>query len=74
MYTVITIMSRPISRGDPFEIIESVDSKYRLDIESMGSTGFRNPRALGRSVPSVARALLRARGFLNLVDPIGRDV
>ena len=47
---------------------------YRLDIESMGSTGFRNPRALGRSVPSVARALLRARGFLNLVDPIGRDV
>jgi len=52
------------------------ETKYRLDIESMGSTGFRNPRALGRSVPSVARALLRARGFLNLVDRtrIGRDV
>jgi len=25
----------------------------------MGSTGFRNPRALGCSIPSVARALLR---------------
>jgi len=48
--------------------------KIRLDVESMGSTGFRNPRALGHSIPSVARVLLRAQGFLNLVDPIGRDV
>ena len=29
--------------------------------------GFRNPRALGYSVPSAARALLRARGFINPV-------
>ena len=30
-----------------------------------GSTGFRTPRALGCSVPSAARALLRGRGVLN---------
>ena len=29
--------------------------------------GFRNPKALGYSVPSAARALLRARGFINPV-------
>ena len=34
--------------------------KYRLDTETKGSTRFRNPRALGCSVPSAARALLRA--------------
>ena len=47
---------------------------YRLDTETKGSTRFRNPRALGCSVPSAARALLRARGFLNRVDPIGLSV
>ena len=36
-----------------------------------GSKVFRNPRALGCSVPSAARALLRAREFLNTVDPVG---
>ena len=35
-----------------------------------GSTGFRTPRALGCSVPSAARALLRGRGVLNPVDPV----
>ena len=35
-----------------------------------GSTGFRTPRALGCSVPSVARALLRGQGVLNPVDPV----
>ena len=46
-----------------------------LDTETKGSTrSTRNPRALGCSVPSAARALLRARGFLNLVDPIGQVV
>ena len=35
-----------------------------------GSTGFRTLRALGCSVPSVARALLRGRGVLNPVDPV----
>ena len=40
-----------------------------IDAESEGSTRFRNPRARGCSDPSVARALLRAREFLNSVDP-----
>ena len=40
-------------------------SKYKLDTETKGSTVFRNSRALGCSDPSAARALLRARGFLN---------
>ena len=39
-------------------------AKYQLDTVSKGSTVFRNPRALICSVPSAARALLRARGFL----------
>ena len=42
--------------------------------ETEGSTAFRNPRALGCSNPSVVRVLLRARGFLNAVDPVGRGV
>ena len=41
--------------------------KYRLDTETKGCTRFRNPRALGCSVPS---ALLKAQGFLNSIDPI----
>ena len=49
-------------------------STYTLDTETKGSTVFRNPRALGCSSPSAARALLRARGFLNTVDPVGRGV
>ena len=47
---------------------------YKLDTETEGSTRFRNPRARGCSVPSAARALLRARGFLKRVDPVGRGV
>ena len=35
--------------------------------------GFRRPRALGCSVQTVARSLLRAQGLLNLVVLIGRD-
>ena len=48
--------------------------KYKLDTETKGSTVFRNSRALGCSDPSAARALLRARGFLNTVDPVGRGI
>ena len=55
-------------------LIGGICTKYRLDTETKGSTRFRNPRALGCSVPSAARALLRARGFLNRVDPIGLSV
>jgi len=33
---------------------------YRLDVESKGSMGFGNPRALSCSIPSLVRALLRA--------------
>ena len=47
---------------------------YIIDTESEGSTQFRNPRARGCSDPSGARALLRARGFLKSVDPVGRSV
>ena len=47
---------------------------YQLDTVSKGSTVFRNPRALGCSVPGTARALLRAREFLNTVDPIGHSI
>ena len=43
---------------------------YKLDTETEGSTRFRNPRARGCSVPSAARALLRARGFLNAWIPL----
>ena len=39
-------------------------SVYIIDAETRGTTQFRNPRAQGCGVPSVARALLRARGFL----------
>ena len=35
-----------------------------------GNTEFRKPRALSCSVPSAARTLLRARGFLNSVFPL----
>ena len=38
--------------------------KYKLDAETKVTKRFRNPRARGCSVPSEARALLRARGFL----------
>ena len=57
-----------------YAIVSCWFSTYRLDTETKGSTRFRNPRALGCSVPSAARALLRARGFLNRVDPIGLSV
>ena len=49
-------------------------SIYKLDTKTKGSTRFRNPRARGGGVPREARALLRAQGFLNRVDPIGRGV
>ena len=51
-----------------------ISSKYRLDTKIEGSTVFINPRALGCSVPSKVRALLRARGFINTIDPIGRGM
>ena len=47
---------------------------FSLSKACKGSTRFRNPRALGCSVPSAARALLRAQWFLNRVDPIGLSV
>ena len=43
---------------------------YKLDTETEVSTRFRNSRARGCSVPSAARALLRARGFLNAWIPL----
>ena len=43
--------------------LTSLLTKYRLDTETKGSTQFRNPGALGCSVPSAARALLRPEGF-----------
>jgi len=39
-----------------------------------GSKGFRNPMALGCTVPSEARVLLRARRSLNLLEPDRRGV
>ena len=54
--------------------LENKGSIYKLDTETKESTVFRNPRALGCSDPSGARALLRARGFLNTVDPVGRGI
>ena len=35
---------------------------------------FMNPRALGCSVPSEAKALLRAQGFINTIDPVGQGI
>ena len=35
---------------------------------------FRNPRAWGCSIPSAAKALLRAWGFLNRLVTAGQDV
>ena len=49
-------------------------SIYKLDTETKGSTVFRNPRALGCSDPSAARVLLRARGFLKTIDPVGQGI
>ena len=43
-----------------------------LDDETKGSMRFRILTALGCSVQSAARTLLRARGILNHVNPIGR--
>ena len=47
---------------------------YKLDAETKVTKRFRNPRARGCSVPSEARALLRARGFLNRLVTVGRGV
>ena len=47
---------------------------YKLDAETKVTKWFRNPRARGCSVPSEARALLRARGFLNRLVTVGRGV
>ena len=49
-------------------------TKYKLDAETKVTKRFRNPRAQGCSVPSEARALLRARGFLNRLVTVGRGV
>ena len=46
-------------------------SKYKLDAETKVTKRFRNPRARGCSVLSEARALLRARGFLNRLITVG---
>ena len=56
------------------EAIVYAISKYKLESKTKGFTVFRNSRALGCSDPSAARALLRARGFLNTVDPVGRGI
>jgi len=48
--------------------------KYKLDAETKVTKRFRNPRAWGCSVPSEARVLLRARGFLNRLVTVGRGV
>ncbi len=36
-----------------------IKRKYRLDSETKGTTGIRNLKALGCTVPSAARALLK---------------
>ena len=41
---------------DQYPHTQGLEFKYKLDTETKGSTGFRNPRA---------------RGFLKPVDPIG---
>lgn len=50
------------------------NSTYRLDTMSKESTVFRNPRAMGCSILSAARALLSAQGFLNTVNPVGHGI
>ena len=45
--------------------------KYRLDTDTKGHKLFMNLRAMGCSAPSVARALLGARGF---ICPVGRGI
>ena len=45
-----------------------------LDAKTKGSMLFRNLRARDCCNLSIARALLRARGFLNSLDSIGRGV
>ena len=50
------------------------NATYKLDAETKVTKRFRNPRAPGCSVLSEARALLRARGFLNRLVTVGRGV
>jgi len=50
-----------------FSLVAPID-KYKLDTETEGSKGLRDLMVLGCSVPSLARALLRARGSLNPVN------
>ena len=64
----------PSHRPTKFKHFMTAYSKYKLDTETKESMVFRNPRALGCGDPSAARALLRARGFLNTADPIGRGI
>ena len=48
---------------------------YIIDAKTKGTTQFRNPRARGCSVLSVAKALLWARGFYtSRIVPIGRGI
>ena len=42
--------------------------------QDLASTSYRNTRTPGCSVPSAARALLGAQGFLQAVDPVGRGI
>ena len=48
--------------------------KYRLDTDTKGHKLFMNLRAMGCSAPSVARALLGARGFIKSLCPVGRGI
>ena len=48
--------------------------KYRLDTKTKGHKLFMNLRAPSCSAPSVARALLGARGFIKSLCPIGRGI
>ena len=70
-----TMETRSESITTALKEAKNSDKKVHItDTVSKGSTVFRNPRALGCSVPSAARALRRARGFLNTVDPIGHSI
>ena len=51
-------------------LLSCVSTIYKLDTETK-VTKLRNPRAWGCSVLSKARALLRARGFLNRLVTVG---
>ena len=61
-------------KNENYCINEALLHTYKLDAETKVTKRFRNPRARGCSVPSEARALLRAHGFLNRLVTVGRGV